>query len=230
MNMHVNRRGSVDVEFQRSRGEDEETSREFATRFSDIRGGEDEEDTIKRVQSALLARRVVAKEQDDTVFPPSSNGGATIRRGYNTVEVLTGRMLGGGVSNIDLCYCASKPVCLSSYVSIFFYYFLTNIYYCVDVALLILAASSLSWLSFSHLLEFLEFLEFFFAASDIDFSVFPIFRFLVFSRNSIVSTLLYIQERRMVKVSNKKKKRRSRHQTKKYRLKKSQNTKRRNLK
>ena len=91
MNMHVNRRGSVDVEFQRSRGEDEETSREFATRFSDIRGGEDEEDTIKRVQSALLARRVVAKEQDDTVLPPSSNGSATIRRGYNTVEVLTGR-------------------------------------------------------------------------------------------------------------------------------------------
>ena len=51
-------------------------------------------------------------------------------------------MLGGGVSNIDLCYCgASKPVCLSSYVSIFFYYFLTNIYHCVDVDLLIFAAS-----------------------------------------------------------------------------------------
>ena len=50
-------------------------------------------------------------------------------------------VLGGGVSNIDLCYCASKPVCLSSYVSIFFYYFLTNRYYCVDVDLLILAAS-----------------------------------------------------------------------------------------
>ena len=87
MNMHVNRRGSVDVEFQRSRGEDEETSREFATRFSDIRGGEDEEDTIKRVQSALLARRVVAKEQDDTVFPPSSNGGLFSRFNISIIKI-----------------------------------------------------------------------------------------------------------------------------------------------
>jgi len=89
MNMHVNRRGSVDVEFQRSRGEDDETSREFATRFSDVLNGENEEDTIKRVQSALLARRVVVKEQDTE--HPSSNGNTTSRRGYNTVDVLTGR-------------------------------------------------------------------------------------------------------------------------------------------
>lgn len=103
MNMHVNRRGSVDVKFQRSRQDEdivdlkshEETSSEFATRFSKIRNGDEEEDTINRVQSALLARRVVVQNEMNSVFS-SSKGNATNdeirqrRRGYNTVAVLTG--------------------------------------------------------------------------------------------------------------------------------------------
>ena len=99
MNMHVSRRGSVDVEFNGRRDgyssssniENDETPSEFATRFGKIHQGDEEKDAINRVQSALLARRVVLKDKKSVLQHSQEDRSSTKRRGYNTVDVLTGR-------------------------------------------------------------------------------------------------------------------------------------------